>query len=94
MSTHSEQLDTNLAEVLGQIRGSLSPLRRATLEVLVISLVHARDIANSLVCTYLLNHFVVLNNDRRSARMLVMKWIMNGLQGYDFIGKMEPYVYD
>jgi dynein heavy chain len=46
---HAGQLDAQLNSLLYQIRGSLPLLRRATLEVLVISLVHARDVVASLV---------------------------------------------
>ncbi len=42
-------LDNQLHAILGQIRTNLDPLHRATLEVLVIALVHARDITSSLV---------------------------------------------
>lgn len=63
MNAHSEHLNTNLAAVLTQIRGSLPPLQRATLEVLVISLVHARDTANSLVCYFHYRFFYVFDID-------------------------------
>ena len=46
---HASILDAQLSCLLSQIRGPLPPLRRATLEVVVVSLVNSRDIVASLV---------------------------------------------
>lgn len=49
LHAHINQLDAQLSAILAAIRSPLSSLHRATLEVLVIALVHARDIASTLV---------------------------------------------